>query len=441
MILYYLILLFSAVPNQTWVGSDVAGITFIKVTGAVCAVYAIFCLTTRKSPAGFLTTWPARLFIALFLIALSSYLFKDVAGDIRTTAISIYLSILSLFFITLSVIDSRARLRLSLFSLMGGIGLASLYTVREWQAAGFSYYRPGYVAGDSNFFAAAALLTLPVTYYLTREKASPLARVFCWGCLAITTLGFVCASSRGGLIGLCLSVIYMLIRSERRLNLLLIATVALIVMLSAPISPIHRLLHPDESDKASAEIHKGLWAAGLDMIRENPFWGIGLGNFRPQIAELRALRDSSGTDPGAYMAHNSYLEYAAELGIPALVIFLGILGSTFFLLERVRKNAVKGDDTFLKQVALGLQAGLIGFAGSAFFFSAEYEKPFWLVVFISCSIPAVLLAEKSYVATAPEIQKAEPEPSFAFGAANRANGFSIGQSPEPQFGSTIVRSK
>src|SRR5437879_5423128 len=111
MVLYYLILLFSAVPNQTWVGSDVAGITFIKIAGAVCAAYAIFRLTVRKFPAGFLATWPARLFIVVFLIALNSFLFKDVGANIKTNAISNYLSILFLFFITLSVIDSCVRLR------------------------------------------------------------------------------------------------------------------------------------------------------------------------------------------------------------------------------------------------------------------------------------------------------------------------------------------
>src|SRR6266446_3810474 len=254
MFLYYLILLFSAVPNQTWVGRDVAGITFIKIAGAVCAVYAIFRLTTRKSPPGFLTTWPPRLFIALFLIALSSYFVKDVAGDIRTSAISNYLSILFLFFITLSVIDSRARLRMSLFSLMGGLGLASLYTVREWQGAGFSYYRPGYVAGDSNIYAAAALLTLPVAYYLAREKASPPARIFCWGCLGLTMLGFVGASSRGGLIGLCLAVFYMLIRSERRLGLGILVGLLVILMLFVPVSPVMRLLHPQYGDDASTQV-------------------------------------------------------------------------------------------------------------------------------------------------------------------------------------------
>ena len=154
------------------------------------------------------------------------------------------------------------------------------------------------------------------------------------------------------------------------------------------------------------------------------------GNFKPQIAELHALRDASGADQGAYMAHNSYLEYAAELGIPAFLIFLGILASTFFLLERVRKHALERKDTFLKQVALGLQAGLIGFAGSAFFFSAEYEKPFWLVLFISCSIPAVVLAEKANENTAPEIGNTHSEPGFAFGVAHKPNASSIRRGSE-----------
>jgi O-antigen ligase len=231
----------------------------------------------------------------------------------------------------------------------------------------------------------------------------------------------------------------MLIRSERRLGLGILVGLLVILMLFAPISPVMRLLHPQYGDDASAQIHKELWAAGLDMVRQNPLFGIGLGNFKPRIAELHALRDISGAEQSA-MAHNSYLEYAAELGIPACLIFLGILASTFFLLEQVRRHAVERKDTFLKQVALGLQAGLIGFAGSAFFFSAEYEKPFWLVVFISCSIPAVVLAEKANEKTAQEIGNTHSEASFAFGLAHKPNAFSIRQCSQQQFGSTIVRS-
>jgi O-antigen ligase len=386
MILYYVILWFSAVPNHPWFGSDVGGITFFKVTGALCAAYAIFRLTMRKSAPPFVSTWPARLFIVIFLMAFTSQVFRNWGADFASSAMLVYISIGFLFFITLTVIDSPLRLQASLLSMIAAIGIASLYTVREWQAGGFSYSRPGYVAGDANYYAATSLLALPLMYYLGREQGSRIRRLFCWGCLAITAVGFVSASSRGGLVGLGFALVYMLIRSERRLGLMASAGLLFLVMLFSPISPIQRLLHPDYGDQASAESHKVLWTAGLDMIRQNPFFGIGLGNFKERTAELHVLRNNSG------IAHNSYLEYAAELGIPALLIFLGALISTFSLLERIRRRA---REPFFRQVALGLQAGLIGFAGAAFFISAEYVKMFWLVVFICCSMPSLIVAERT----------------------------------------------
>src|SRR5690349_13826563 len=340
MILYYVILWFSAVPNHPWFGSDIGGITFFKVTGALCAVYAIFRLTMRKSAPPFVSTWPARLYIVLFLMAVISHFFTNLNVDVGNTAISIYLSVGFLFFITLTVIDSRDRLQVSLLSMIAAIGIASLYTVREWQKAGFTYYRPGYVAGDANFYAAATLLTLPLSYYLAREKGSPLRRLFCWGCLAITAMGFVSASSRGGLVGLGLAVAYMLVRSEKRLGLMISAGLLFVVMLFSPISPIMRALHPQYGDEASAETHKILWTTALQVIRQNPFLGIGLGNFKAKTAELHVLVNNSA------MAHNTYLEYAAELGLPALLIFLAVLVSTFLLLEKVRTRAA---DRFFRQ--------------------------------------------------------------------------------------------
>jgi putative inorganic carbon (hco3(-)) transporter len=418
MILYYVILWFSAVPNHPWFGSDIGGITFFKVTGALCAVYAVFRLTMRKSVPPFLSTWPARLFIVLFLMAVISHIFTNLGADVTNTAISIYLSVGFLFFITLTVIDSRERLQASLLSIMAGIGIASLYTVREWQKAGFSYYRPGYVAGEANLYAAATLLALPLSYYLAREKGSALRRIFCWGCLAITAIGFVSAASRGGLVGLALAVIYMLIRSERRLGLMISAGFLLLVMLFSPISPIRRALHPSYGDEASTQTHKILWATGLQLIRENPFFGIGLGNFKEKTAELHVLANSSA------MAHNTYLEYAAELGIPALMIFLAVLVCTFLLLEKVRKRAA---DRFFRQAALGLQTGLVGFAGSAFFFSAEYEKPFWLVVFICCCMPPILLAEKAAEKKPVKLKELRPDSRLGFGTVQKVGGAWIGE--------------
>lgn len=415
---YYLILLFSAVPNHPWFGSDLGGITFFKITGAICTIYAIFHLTVRKSYPGFLSTWPARFFIILFLWAVTSFVFRDFSEGMTTTAIGTYTSALFLFFVTLTVIDSPSRFRMAVFSVIGGMGIASLYTVREWEKAGFSFYRPGYVAGDANYYAAVSLLTLPVSYYLAREKGPLWERTFCWGCLMITVLGFVSAASRGALIGLSLAGVFMLIRSERRFGLAILVGLFVIVMLFAPISPLMRLLHPERGDDASVRIHKALLAAGLDMVRQNPFFGVGLGNFRARVAEL-VVRGDPNAPPNAYIAHNTYLEYAAEMGIPASLVFLGILISTFRLLEKVRRSAAK---IFFRRVALGWQAGIIGFAGAAFFISAEYVKPFWCVVFMCCTMPSLLVIKESAGRIPREIKELRLEPGFGFWPVQKAEG-------------------
>ena len=54
-----------------------------------------------------------------------------------------------------------------------------------------------------------------------------------------------------------------------------------------------------------------------------------------------------------------------------------------------------GNSTFF-QAAAGMQAGIAGYAIGAFFLSAEYQKLFWLVVFLS-----IYLRSRLHPDTAP----------------------------------------
>ncbi|HET9400056.1 MAG TPA: O-antigen ligase family protein [Candidatus Acidoferrales bacterium] len=282
-----------------------------------------------------------------------------------------------LFFVTVTVVDSKQRLRTSLLCLIGGLALASLYTLREWQKGGFGTDRPGYVAGDANFFAAAALLTMPLAYLLLKEKRPMWEKIFCGTCLLATVLASLTAASRGAFIGLAFTYLYLLIRSRRKLALLFCALILVPVVLFAPTSPLRRILHPDYGDISSTATHQALWRAGLGFIAQHPLSGIGLGQFKSETERQQILQDASA------VGHNTYIEIGAELGVPTLLLFIAMLISLFFLLERTRRDALIRGDLFLQDVTFGLQAGLVGFAPAAFFFSAEYEKPFWIVVFLS----------------------------------------------------------
>src|SRR5262249_35862993 len=120
------------------------------------------------------------------------------------------------------------------------------------------------------------------------------------------------------------------------------------------------------------------------MVGTHPFAGVGLGNFK-QLMPANA-------DPGVRtdtIGHNSYLEVAAEMGIPQLMIFLGILFFSYRSFEQTRVKMEHSEQKLLYEAALGLEAGLVGYAVGGMTISAEYQKLFWLVLFLSMSLPTL----------------------------------------------------
>lgn len=82
-----------------------------------------------------------------------------------------------------------------------------------------------------------------------------------------------------------------------------------------------------------------IFSAVIPMIADHPLLGTGLGSFPGAFQQYRP--DNISSDGIIDKAHNSYLEFAAEMGIPALVILMGALGWMGFLLARgvhVRKE-------------------------------------------------------------------------------------------------------
>jgi O-antigen ligase len=173
-----------------------------------------------------------------------------------------------------------------------------------------------------------------------------------------------------------------------------LAVIVLILIL--PRTGLDRLQEDEASGtQISTHARLELLKAGVNMVAANPLTGIGLGSFKPMSSEY---------NPGVtlpQMGHNTYLEVAAELGIPAALVFTGIMVLSW---RRARKSgkamAEKGDVTAV-QVALAIETGLASFAVGAAFLSAEYVKHLWILVFFGLALARISTLQEEGAALSP----------------------------------------
>jgi O-antigen ligase len=119
-------------------------------------------------------------------------------------------------------------------------------------------------------------------------------------------------------------------------------------------------------------------------------------------------------------AHSIYFEVLGEQGFPGLFIFLGILFTSLWKLERLRKRWHKDPARhWVRDMAEMLQFSLLGYMfGGAFLGLAYFDLPYYLVV---STILLEYIAERQ-PATVP-VPAGEPRPARprALGSAPAAS--------------------
>jgi len=387
MILFYLLITVLPLTVHPIWSMFVGDLTIIKYLGLACVLYAAGELVIQRRPIEFFRTWQARLFVGLTVLTTMSFVAFSKPVPWETSPLMSYLSLIMLFFTTLVLLNSLRRLRWTVLATIGGLAFASLYVLREFQ----KYYspsnpiRPGYVVGDPNYFSVSALLCIPLAFSLMQERRPRWMRSFAAVCLVLMILAITVAASRGGFLGFIASFLFVLWRSRHRArNFALLACLIVPLSIFAPISPLARLLNPTYSDAEATDSRYALWAGGLRMIEENWLTGVGVGNFKA----LATAYQQPGEAVQA-IAHNTYIELTAELGIFGLLIFLAVPIAAFASLEKTRTEALRLQSSLLYHSATGIQGGLIAYAVAAFFVSAEYQRLFWFMIFLSICLSAL----------------------------------------------------
>jgi hypothetical protein len=311
-----------------------------------------------------------------------------------------YFKTIAIFWLLSHVVGSLRRLRqaawgLTLMSIplaLSGIGnyLSGSFIADAGPVKGperiIGYEAP--LTFNPNDLALMLNLILPLSLALLSIHRNWAVRTLLFSIIVLDVIAVLVTFSRAGFLTLAaMSGVY-LWKSRRMWGLAalpLFFAAMLTILPFLPSSYMGRLgtIFDIESDPTgSAQARWRDTIAAIDFVLKHPFIGAGAG------MNVLALNEVRG--PYWKEMHNVYLEYAVDLGIIGLVLFLLLLGGCLRTARWAQQRAkTRRADRELYHLAVGIQISLIGFSIAGLFHPAAYHFYFYYMAGLALALRIV----------------------------------------------------
>ncbi len=170
-----------------------------------------------------------------------------------------------------------------------------------------------------------------------------------------------------------------------------IAGLLMVVMLAAAVSV---WFHEERGqgwfsrDDPGTQYRLLMWQDGIRLAREHPLLGVGMDSIFRHSDEFGIRAYERYPNLKSHF-HSSYIQLAAECGLPALAAWLWLLGAGGLFLLRLERSA-RTAGRFAHGLALGVLGMLTGFAAISFVHyslgDAEIMVLFWLLLGMACAL-------------------------------------------------------
>jgi O-antigen ligase len=260
----------------------------------------------------------------------------------------------------------------------------------DWRLGRLYYY-------DANDLATLIVTAMPLGLYFVLGQRRTAVRVTALIGLAVLAVGLIRSGSRGGFIALLALATFVLLGFTTIPARARIAGLAvLLTMLFGTASDryweqMQTLLNPKQDYNLTSDAGRvKIWSRGLGYMAQRPVVGVGMQNFHVAegtISPLARLQERGiGVRWGA--AHNCFIQVAAELGVPGLLLFVGLFGTTIAMLRRTARTARSAlpPRRDVARLAQSLTAALVGFAVGAFFLSLAYADLLYMQVALAIAL-------------------------------------------------------
>ena len=283
-----------------------------------------------------------------------------------------YLSLVILFLFASRTLEYKFSVRIYKVAIINGL-IISVYGLMQISGKDFVQWNNPYNAiigtvGNPNFASAVmAILSILSLSSLLISQISIFYKGLAVLVFITSQVAIVLSQSRQGLVTLAFAILFYISTyfyiNFRKLGLLtisvsiLLSGLAIIGMLQK--GPFAPLLY-----KESVSVRGFYWRAGVEMVKDKPFTGIGIDRYGAYFKEFREVSYPLryGFDLTSTNAHNTVIQLFATGGIFVGLSYLVILGYIFKTGLRTVRNS-KSDQ---QKIALGLLSAWVGFQAQSF---------------------------------------------------------------------------
>lgn len=316
------------------------GLTLIKIIGAVTFISWLIHLILGKKI--FKLSGFVMLLVLYFLWCLLTVVWAIQPEQSLARIISMC-QLLLMVVLGYNLVDNRRELYLILGSFLLGAFLASCLGIYNSYLNGFALRADIGSMTKPNYFGRVVGLGVIFSVYLIIASRNKFIRLFSSiGCITLT-VALLLSGSRGAWVALLLAAAVALYSSRKNIIKLMkkpillksLLVMMLFIFMLGPIIINHappvitQRLPTIAFTEAPIDISAGrldIWLVGLEIVKDNWAWGVGLDNFPYAFTEYLPRVDNIRADIGLNRdPHNIILANLAELGLPGLLIFIALL--------------------------------------------------------------------------------------------------------------------
>ena len=306
-----------------------------------------------------------------------------------------YLKAIIFFWLIGTLVTTEPRLRVFAWTLALCAAPLALMAVKAYLTGDFLHTGVASVkrisghyglSGNPNDLALTLNLIIPVAGALLFTARSALGRLTAAAILLVAIPAVILTFSRAGFLTLGAIVLVSLVflakqRAPRAAAAVVVA--GLIAMPMMPAGYLERLSTITDIEADATGSAQGRWEdfqVATTVVAENPILGVGMGQ------DILALNEARGHSTWRSV-HNAFLQYAVDLGLPGIALFLWLLISSFRSARAVERRSAR--DPSLRHLtifAAGVQIALVAFVVAACFHPIAYQFYFFCVAGLAVAL-------------------------------------------------------